>query len=142
MPRAILFSLLAGLAATGLVHAQEAIEGTVTDATGLVLPGVIVEARGTEPDGPIAITVTDGAGVFELSGLPPGMYDLTSTLPGFQRDVRRGVVRTLVPSFNVARHPISGAASLVRPASLRSLAHDHTLVCWSMGRREYALSHS
>ena len=37
-------------------------------------------------------------------------------------------LRTLVPSFNVATHPISDAATLVRPASIRNLAHDHTLV--------------
>ena len=44
-------------------------------------------------------------------------------------------LRTLVPSFNVATHPISGAASLVRPASLRNLAHDHTLVLVDGKRR-------
>ena len=44
-------------------------------------------------------------------------------------------LRTLVPSFNVATHPISGAASLVRPASLRNLAHDHTLVLVNGKRR-------
>ena len=71
----IVLALLAGLAAPGLVHAQGAvIEGTVTDATGLVLPGVAVEARGTQPDGPTGITVTDGAGAFAFSGLPPGTY--------------------------------------------------------------------
>ncbi len=54
-------------------------------------------------------------------------------------------LRTLVPSFNVATHPISGAASLVRPASLRNRAHDHQwqapapvgdprLVRWRNGR--------
>ena len=40
-----------------------------------------------------------------------------------------------MPSFNVATHPISGAASLVRPASLRNLAHDHTLVLVNGKRR-------
>ncbi|MYD72150.1 MAG: TonB-dependent receptor [Acidobacteria bacterium] len=44
-------------------------------------------------------------------------------------------LRNLVPSFNVATHPISGAASLVRPASLRNLAHDHTLVLVNGKRR-------
>ena len=44
-------------------------------------------------------------------------------------------LRTLVPSFNVATHPISGAASLVRPASLHNLAHDHTLVLVNGKRR-------
>ena len=192
----LLALLLVGLAAPGLAHAQAAvIEGTVTDATGLVLPGVTVEARATEPDGPNEIAVTDGAGVFAITGLPPGAYDITFTLPGFQTDVRRGValgagatatldtalsvqleeqvvvvgsraqprsvtespvpidaipfrdvmsqgantldyrLRNLVPSFNVATHPISGAASLVRPASLRNLAHDHTLVLVNGKRR-------
>ena len=44
-------------------------------------------------------------------------------------------LRNLIPSFNVATHPISGAASLVRPASLRNLAHDHTLVLVNGKRR-------
>ena len=37
-------------------------------------------------------------------------------------------LRTLVPSFNVATHPISDAVTLVRSASLRNLSHDHTLM--------------
>ena len=44
-------------------------------------------------------------------------------------------LRTLVPSFNVATHPISDAATLVRPISLRNLAHDHTLVLVNGKRR-------
>ena len=44
-------------------------------------------------------------------------------------------LRTLVPSFNVATHPISDAATLVRPANLRNLAHDHTLVLVNGKRR-------
>ena len=83
MPTTTLLSLLVGLAAPGLVHAQETvIQGTVTDATGLVLPGATVEARGTESGGPTEITFTDGAGGFAFDGLPPGTYDVTFTLPG------------------------------------------------------------
>ena len=37
-------------------------------------------------------------------------------------------LRTLSASFNVATQPTSDAATLVRPAALRKLAHDHTLV--------------
>ena len=196
MSRTTLLALLVGLAAPGLAHAQETvIEGTVSDTTNLVLPGVTVEARSTEAGGLTATTVTDGVGAFAVAGLPPGVYDVTFTLPGFQTDVRRGValsdgatvtldvvlsvqleeqvvvvgsraqprsvtaspvpidaipfrdvmsqgatsldyrLRNLVPSFNVATHPISGAASLVRPASLRNLAHDHTLVLVNGKRR-------
>ena len=40
----------------------------------------------------------------------------------------RAQMRTLVPSFNVATHPISDAATLVRPTSPRNLAvHHHYL---------------
>ena len=59
----------------------------------------------------------------------------------FQDIVRQGAttldyqLRTLVPSFNVVTHPISDAATLVRPASLRNLAHDHTLVLVNGKRR-------
>jgi len=44
-------------------------------------------------------------------------------------------LRTLIPSFNGATHPISDAATLVRPATLRNLAHDHTLVLVNGKRR-------
>ena len=196
MSRWVLSALLAGVAAPGAAFAQEAVvAGTVTDATGLVLPGVTVEARGADADGPPEVTVTDAGGAYSFSGLPPGTYDLTFALPGFQPGARRGVqldagaaatvdavlsvqleeqvvvvgsrarprsvtaspvpidaipvgdvmsqgattldyqLRNLVPSFNVATHPISGAASLVRPASLRNLAHDHTLVLVNGKRR-------
>ena len=38
------------------------------------------------------------------------------------------LLRNIVPSFNVNDQPISDAATLVRPANLRGLAPDHTLV--------------
>ena len=44
-------------------------------------------------------------------------------------------LRTLVPSFNVATHPISDTATLVRPVSLRNLAHDDTLLLVNGKRR-------
>ena len=186
--------LLAALAAPVPAAAQDApVSGTVTDTTGFVLPGVTVEAR--DAAGERAETaVTDGAGAFTLA-LPPGTYEVTFTLPGFQDAVRDAVevgagatvtldvelaveleervvvvgsraqprsvtasqvpidaipfqdvasqgmttldyqLRTLVPSFNVATHPISDAATLVRPASIRNLAHDHTLVLVNGKRR-------
>lgn len=38
------------------------------------------------------------------------------------------IIRTLVPSFNVSTHPISDAATLIRPVNLRGLPPDNTLV--------------
>ena len=45
------------------------------------------------------------------------------------------LLRNLAPSFNVNTQPISDAATVVRPASLRNLAPDHTLVLVNGKRR-------
>ncbi len=47
-------------------------------------------------------------------------------------------LRNLVPSFNVNSQPISDAATVVRPANLRGLAPDHTLVLVNGKRRHRA----
>ena len=48
------------------------------------------------------------------------------------------LLRNIVPSFNVNDQPISDAATLVRPANLRGLAPDHTLVMVNGRRRHRA----
>ena len=45
------------------------------------------------------------------------------------------LLRNVVPSFNVNDQPISDAATLVRPANLRGLAPDHTLILVNGQRR-------
>jgi iron complex outermembrane receptor protein len=44
-------------------------------------------------------------------------------------------LRTVIPSFNVNMQPISDASTVVRPAMLRNLAPDHTLVLVNGKRR-------
>ena len=44
-------------------------------------------------------------------------------------------LRTLVPSFNVNPQPVGDAARIIRPANLRGLAPDHTLVLVNGKRR-------
>jgi len=45
------------------------------------------------------------------------------------------MLATLVPSFNVNDQPINDASSLVRPANLRGMASDHTLILINGKRR-------
>ena len=45
------------------------------------------------------------------------------------------LLRNIAPSFNVNTQPISDAATVVRPAGLRNLAPDHTLVLVNGKRR-------
>jgi hypothetical protein len=66
--------------------------GSVTDARGGAMPGVTVQL--TRAGVRVADTVTDPPGRYRISGIAPGSYDVTFSLPGF-----RSVVR---PSVNVS----------------------------------------
>ena len=48
------------------------------------------------------------------------------------------LLRSLVPSYNINTQPISDASTVVRPANLRGLAPDHTLVLVNNKRRHRA----
>ena len=48
------------------------------------------------------------------------------------------LLRTLAPSYNVNTQPISDASTIVRPANLRNLAPDHTLLLINGKRRHRA----
>jgi hypothetical protein len=57
------------------------LEGTVTDATGAVLPGATVTVK--PAGGTPKVAVTDGAGKFRIDGLAPGPQEILVTAPGF-----------------------------------------------------------
>ncbi len=92
---AVLLSLLvcgaAGSAVAQTVTATTgAVNGTVTDSTDAVLPGVTVRLGGPS----LLVTrtiVSDLTGVYRFSGVPPGEYDLTFVLPGFATIIRKAV---------------------------------------------------
>jgi Carboxypeptidase regulatory-like domain len=65
------------------VAAQSVITGAVKDATGAVLPGVTVEATSPALIEKSRTAVTDGAGLYRIIDLRPGIYTLTFTLTGF-----------------------------------------------------------
>ena len=183
------------LAPAGAAAQETAISGTVTDTSGLVLPGVTVEA--TDAAGNTQVTFSDGTGAFTFSGLAAGTYEVQAILASFSApaqtveviagatatvDVEMAValeelvvvvgsraqprsvaesavpvdviqaedfasqgttdlanqLRTVVPSFNINIQPISDAATIVRPANLRNLAPDHTLILVNGKRRHRA----
>ena len=85
--------VLALLAAAAPARAQEfrgRINGTVTDNTGAVMPGVTVTATSPALIQP-QVQVTGSEGDYRLIALPPGVYDLTYELSGFQTVKREGI---------------------------------------------------
>jgi hypothetical protein len=59
-----------------------AIQGTIKDTSGAILPGATVEARSPQVVG-ASTTVTDAQGIYRFPALPPGAYTITVTLQGF-----------------------------------------------------------
>jgi hypothetical protein len=91
---AVLLGVL--LLAPTAVRAQGAatIAGVVTDPSGAVLPGVTVEATSPVLIEKVRAVQTDGTGQYRFVSLPPGVYALTFTLPGFSVIRREGVQLT------------------------------------------------
>ncbi len=75
--------ILAGTSPPAIAQEQSgSIQGVVKDATGGVLPGVMVEARSAQTVG-VSSTTTDAAGVYRFPALPPGQYQVSASLQGF-----------------------------------------------------------
>ena len=94
-------------------YAQEAvINGTVTDSTGGVLPGVTVTAT-NEATGNTFVAVTDSGGRYRMA-VRTGAYKLTCELSGFATFSRTGVDLLLgqAANINVQMKP-SGVAETV-----------------------------
>ena len=92
--RMALFVCTAVFLSAGLAHAQTtgSITGTVTDASGAVLPGVTVTLSGERLIGGPQTQVSDTNGTYRFDRLVPGTYGVRMELQGF-RSVDRPDVR-------------------------------------------------
>ncbi|WP_203294678.1 TonB-dependent receptor plug domain-containing protein [Maricaulis parjimensis] len=86
----------------------------------IIVTGVRGQAR-TVSDSPVPVDVI---GADELEAVP---YTDTND-----------IIRTLVPSYDVSRQPISDGGTFIRPASMRGLPTDKTLVLVNSHRRHRA----
>ena len=76
------------------VGASGTVGGTITDPTGAVVPKGAVTAQ----DASRGIRLTsdvDSNGQYRFSNLPPGTYDLTAQVPGFQTQIQKGFTITV-----------------------------------------------
>ncbi len=64
--------------------------GTITDPSGAVVPNATVTATNKDT-GAIRETTADGAGLYQLSSLPVGQYEIHAKKSGFTEAVRTGV---------------------------------------------------
>src|SRR5271165_5785891 len=86
--------LALSLPVTGVAFSQAVngtIVGTITDASGGVVPGAKVTL--TEVNTRILHTgATNSSGTYSFPELPPGTYDVAVEMNGFRKEVKTGVI--------------------------------------------------
>src|SRR5687768_8292309 len=84
--RILVFASMAVLLSAQLAQAQTtgSITGTVTDASGAVLPGVSITLSGDRLIGGPQTQVTDASGTYRFDRLVPGAYNVKFELQGFR----------------------------------------------------------
>ena len=76
------------------------ISGVVTDESGGVLPGAQTTVENVETGVRRAVT-TNARGLYLVPQLPPGLYQITVAMPGFETLVRTGITLTVGQQANL-----------------------------------------
>src|SRR5438128_3724656 len=86
MKKVLLMIVMLYLALPILTFAQTinaTLGGTVSDATGALIPGVTITATNLAT-GIVTTVVTNEAGAYNFASIQSGTYKVTAELPGFQ----------------------------------------------------------
>src|SRR5690349_14749159 len=89
----VVFVLLLRVACGDSVFAQTTtgrISGTVTDASGAVIPGVEITVR-NPATGLTRNVITNESGTYQVPLLPPAVYAVEAALAGFRTETRSGI---------------------------------------------------
>src|SRR5205823_14063775 len=94
---AVCFVLALTLFSSIAAHAQvtgAALSGTVTDATGAVIPGAMISIK-NRATGVVRNVMTDEAGLYSAPNLLAGNYDVTGSQPGCSSVVQSNITLTV-----------------------------------------------
>ena len=105
--------VLLGTASEAAAQRAGSIEGTITDDTGAVLPGVTVTATHTQTERSHAV-VSDARGEYRITRLEAGSYDVQAILPGFRTNPTSVSVGEGVSSLDL----VLGIAPLVETVTV------------------------
>ena len=138
----ILFSVIASLFVLSTAMAQESTEAEMSDDMGADMSSDMESDTAAEGE----VIELEEQVVIGSRARPRSVIDSAVPIDTIRGDelAKQGVTdlqdmfRNLVPSFNVNTQPISDAGTVVRPANLRGLAPDHTLVLVNNKRRHRA----
>ncbi|MDH5406371.1 MAG: TonB-dependent receptor, partial [Candidatus Aminicenantes bacterium] len=95
MKKHICLASLFILVASVLAFGQSAyVVGQLSDETGAVLPGVTITLKNVDT-GMVRTTVTSERGLYSIPAVPPGNYELTAELEGFETITQIGLKLTV-----------------------------------------------
>ena len=102
------------------------ITGRITDDQGAAVPGVTVTGKNTET-GFVRTDVSDGEGIYRLTAMPVGTYDISAELQGFSKFESKGIVLNVGQTLDVNVNlkvatlqeaiTVSGATPLIETSS-------------------------
>jgi hypothetical protein len=108
------------------------LQGAVKDSSGAVIPKAKVVLTGTTLVGAKELS-TDASGNYRFANLPPGLYTLTITAPGFSTSKREGIAVEVghLPTQNITLAAgaatttveVTAAAPLIDPTTVTSLTN-------------------
>lgn len=87
-----------------------AVQGTITDQTNAVLPGVTLTIRNLDT-GVVRTAVSNQTGVYRLPSLDPGRYEMTAELEGFNKVVRNDIVLSVGATLGIDLRLQAGSIS-------------------------------
>jgi outer membrane receptor protein involved in Fe transport len=97
--RVVFLTIIAGGSAVAQV-ATGNISGYVKDSSGAIVPNATVTAKMVQQDA-VRTTKTDAAGFYSLLSLPPGQYEMSFELTGFQKQIQTGLQLTVGQNLRV-----------------------------------------
>ena len=141
-------ALLLAMANPAGAQGSGEITGTITDASGGLIPGATVGLTNTET-GAVRHGVSNGAGVYSMPALPPGNYTIVVELEGFQSQTRENLVLQVqqVARADFALQPgnvtesvvVTGGAALLstEDSTVGQVIDNHRIVELPLNGRSY-----
>jgi hypothetical protein len=86
----LVIALMAPSCAQAQMTGKGRITGTVSDATGALIPGATIIAT-NNATGIAVSTTTTGTGNYDFPDLDPGIYSVSTTAKGFERLIQKGI---------------------------------------------------
>ena len=130
-----LLVLLSAPRLAGQVGDQGSIEGVVTDPSGAVVPGAVVEARKSSTAASFS-THTNQDGLFRFPVLPLCSYELVTSHPGFATLTTTGLALTVGARINLTLQLVvaGGRESIVVSAATPIVETTRSQLSTKIGR--------